>query len=558
MAIKRYPVTVRQAQKMLSGKYGHAAIESGGEEIVFALGFDLKDAGYYYRWDMLRAELSRIAQRSGPNTIILTSPDAESSEREHKIGTDEVAPQSDDPSDGSDAHGGDSTSGEVEDGLSQGGDNESESGDDATDQGGTSATGTGSGGAGNSGQGSHEIADAPSSASPQSRETKASRAVSPGDGEITSRDDGDSAGDQPGGSNGPKADGQPQSESERDMSDTPPVAETASGESHKSGAAKQETAETKAIDDKQAAQSDSDAAALTNRAKSTDDEWPSSPAKQVGEADDDTASENYRYRGVKSGGGRQASVTAKKSHGGITAEMSRAGITPGLIKQARASLARLIDGGESQSGPRWDWGEFSQRLLTHRPLQQARREEEGRPAILVLADVSGSCAGFSDVSLMVAGAVARLGVAGADVVVVSHSNGYPAEWQVNGASPAKVEWPWGQEALPWYEENLRRFHIEAVVALGDWDAEWLYHWLAEQPAVHRFVWLDNWSCNVLPPTVRRDLFQKAAKNVAADWNTPWQFSEPWSAAARRKSTYVVGCQVADDFITGLKLALKGV
>lgn len=293
---------------------------------------------------------------------------------------------------------------------------------------------------------------------------------------------------------------------------------------------------------------------LTGRANAEEsadseaDERPDGQAKESGDAD--PASENsgeYRYR-RNSGGTRQGSRVSRTERGSVCAELRAAKIDPAIARQARRALARLLEGGETESGPRYDWQEFCERLVTFRPLAPARREEEGRPAILVLADVSGSCSSFSGESVIVARAVATLGMPGADVIVVSHSNGFPEEWQVNGGKPREVGsigWDDTETALDWYERTLRRYRVEAVVALGDWDAEWLYRHLALQPAVRRFVWLDNWSCTVFGrPVSRPDKF--------SEWS-----GGDWPRAARRKATYVVGCAGAPDFVEGLRLALRG-
>lgn len=67
-----------------------------------------------------------------------------------------------------------------------------------------------------------------------------------------------------------------------------------------------------------------------------------------------------------------------------------------LRGQVRRALERLVSFGQYQDGPRLDAQEFCERLIAHRPLYPARLEEEARPAVLVLPDVSGSCAGFSN------------------------------------------------------------------------------------------------------------------------------------------------------------------
>ena len=525
----QYPITARQAQRLLSRKSYFRNYESRRRalrEISRALGLPFRDSYTSKRFALLRdtlRELSRIAQQQGPDTIILASPEARSSGESRPKGTDEVAPQSDDPGDG-DLHGGDGASGEVKNGSSEGGDYSDEAvfgiADSASgNDGGNSGAGLRSGGAPSS----------PSTRQSDAGQASDSRAET-GD-PSTACDYSDDPSSVSGGSKGLRADGQAPPESGVGMSVN--RTQEIGGAPNDNG---QNPVETGSV-----------TGSFTGRTNATEvaDERPDAQAKESGDADGDAASEKYHYRSVKkrSGGGASLSSSAKMSFGGVTAEMSGAGITLGLVRKARAALAPLIEGGETLAGPRWDWVEFTERLKTGRPLQPSRRDEEGRPAILVLADVSGSCSGFSNISLIVAQAIARLGIVGADIVVVSHSNGYPQEWQINGGKPENICLPWGEEALPWYEANLRRFNVEAVVALGDWDAEWLYRHLAELPRVRRLIWLDNYSANYMPPTPNQGFFYKRLRSA-------------WSREAMRKTTYIVGCKDADDFIGGLKLALQ--
>lgn len=572
----RYPIRVRDMQKLLSKSSAAIFLDAEMRPLVLVIrekypwAFRQEEAGGRRKIQSYVAALAVLAATLGPKHVLLSEAPAASSEspsspsdgEERKKGTDEVAPQSESPSEDSPFHGGDGASGEVEDGLSQGGEREHMS--------------QAGGSAGNAGGGSRpEGVPSPSNPSPpDDAELNSDQAATETDRQVTSVGPDTSQAEEENGfcTDQQETEGQSRPESGAAMSAGRAVPKTTGG------VGKRETGEIQALDGEMPAQADSAAGSRTGAANGPEgregaqDEGRAQPPtsehpdagelalpSNPGDESEPDSSENkgrYRYRKL-SGGGRQGSTAAKKSHGGVTAEMSQAGIGPALVKKARAALARLIDGGETQTGPRWNWTEFAVRLKTARPVYPARKEEDGRPAMLVLADVSGSCAGFSDVGLLVAQTVARLGMAGSDVIVVSHSNGHPVEWLINGDKPEMVDWSYDQDAQTWYAERLKRYDIQAVVALGDWDAEWLYHWLAELPSVRRLVWLDNWSCNVLPPTVRRDLFSRATKNDAPDFDSPWSFEEPWSPQARRKTTYVVGCQTADDFLTGLKLVLKG-
>ncbi len=474
----KYPVTVRDAQRIVERIPPY---DRRYEAVLHAL---YPGYGFYYCHTAAMAALARLAAQYGPNHILIpapVSPGAESSDRVHQIGTDEVAPQSENPSEDSRMHGGDSVSGEVEGGA-------------------------------------HRQAPAIRGEAGDEPGQLASETGNTSEGVVTN----------PGGENGQQADalGERNKVSESappTNTDTPP-----------------KTTASPVAQDTDALQ-----ATLTDRANSQEDERVGGQPKQVGEVE--TSEKLYRYRAMCGGGRGQNSTTARQTHGGITAELKQAGIEPRVVHDVRRALARLVEGGESETGPRWDWQQFSERLLTARSVYPARREEKGRPAILILADVSNSCSGFSEEALIVAKAAAQIGVAGRDVIAVAHSNGYPDAYQINSGkvTPAiPVEGAICDSIAPilkWYDDLVRKFDIQAVVVLGDWDAEWLYHHFAQSSRVRILAWLDNWSCNVMPPTLRQDIFEKLAAG--------------WEPAQRNKTRYVVGCKSATDFTRGLEIAL---
>lgn len=574
----KYPVTVRQAQKMLSraSKRNYTTpddVRQMSREICWAEGVEiplgmLTHIHSTQRW--LGPILARLARKYGPNHDILASPESPSSESSESKepearpkGTDEVRPQSDNPSEDSPFHGGDGASGEVEDGQSQG-----------QNQGGNMK---GSGGGNSTPSPTGEPSNARKVGVPTPKADVADDAgqvpdqSAPETDNVTSGEvDTNQLQDE---ANGLRADGSPERDSQAGKSALP----ASSPDEGEDGDPQGQTLANKASDG-----SDTSADALTGRANQaapegadtssnpssgqphlngvgtceTEDEgWEEGALmpKETGDVREE-ASEKGQYQYRKGGTGR-TSTQAKHSHGGVTAEMRRVGITSTLIKRARKAMARLVEGGETQTGPRYDWKEFSVRLKSYRPVTPARKEEEGRPAILILADVSGSCSGFSDKSLMVAQAVARAGIGGADIIIVAHSNGNPVEWSANGKRSQPVDVAW-DESLQWYEDVLRRFNLEVVISLGDWDAEWLYHHLTELSSVKRFIWLDNWSCSTLQVTVRGDLFKRASRNEEVTWHTPWHFQATWSPRAKAKSVYVVGCSEAEDFLKGLELGIR--
>jgi len=211
---------------------------------------------------------------------------------------------------------------------------------------------------------------------------------------------------------------------------------------------------------------------------------------------------------------------------------------PDEVRRVRAAMAQLLSFGQGETSPRWDTSELVKRLISHRPLWPARRDEEGRPSILVLPDVSGSCYAIASASLKLARAVAQLGVPGAEVVIVSHINGWPHEIQVGTSAPI-IEVSVSEEfaALTGFYQRLIKTHtVEAIVAVGDSDAEDVYRWLSSHPAISRLVWLDNSFCRRLERPRRSPLTR-------------------WPAPARQKTTHLVGCQ-KERFAEALELALR--
>lgn len=247
------------------------------------------------------------------------------------------------------------------------------------------------------------------------------------------------------------------------------------------------------------------------------------------------------YRSLRSG---RASSQSKRQHGGVNARLADYKVDPKLVARCRRSLRRLVDDGATDTGPRWDWPEFAERLLVRRPLARARREEQGRPAILLLVDMSGSCTGITNKSFPVAKAAGALGVPGADVIVVAHSNGIPFEVQVNDTPAAPVhvpanDWRAVDAATPGvYESLLSRYDLRVVIAIGDADAAWVFGLLADRPRVKRFIWIDNYG-GITPP-----------ERIIARHATGWG----WSAAAKKKTVYKTGQRTVEDFLTAIERA----
>jgi hypothetical protein len=131
-----------------------------------------------------------------------------------------------------------------------------------------------------------------------------------------------------------------------------------------------------------------------------------------------------------------------------------------------------------------------------------------------------------------------LGVPGAEVLIVSHVNGQPREIQVGTSAPiVEVSVSEDFAALTsFYQRLIKIYMVEAVVAVGDSDAEDVYRWLSSHPAISRLVWLDNSFCRRLECPKRSPLTH-------------------WPAPARQKTTRLVGCK-KERFAEALELALR--
>lgn len=205
------------------------------------------------------------------------------------------------------------------------------------------------------------------------------------------------------------------------------------------------------------------------------------------------------------------SSSANDNHGGINSSLEKAGISPKLSKECQRKLTKLISDASSETSHRRDYQEFCVRVETYRNPNPAKKEESGRPVILIMADVSGSCAGFSNESVLVAKAASKLGVAGSDVIVLSHSNGHPCELEHNGKSvdidklidskkfddnsrsSKRKRWNSGKDGF--YDKLIQKYNITVAIALGDWDASHYYYQIAVNPNCEKFIWLDNAHCS---------------------------------------------------------------
>ena len=499
----RLPLTIRDAQRMLSKSIRYTDYDEGYE-----LAHEVFMATKVFGVRRCQAYLASLAAKNGADYIIKDVENSNSSGESRPKDTNEVAPQSNNPSEDSPLHGGDGSSGEV-DNPQGGGDKTSDNEAVPRDKADPSAENT------------------PNNDNPLDNSAERAETNSVTSANRSSMQE--------------KVNGVAKTSSDEGDSNQTNIIMSVSGDA----VAKLERLE-KRHEKVHFDETDSSQDELTGRANEDEpsDARPDPQAKESGDNDRLSEKISYHYVSVKSK--RSGSRSSNHLYGGVTATLKN-GTSPKIIKQVRAAFSLLLDDGEAATGPRWDWGEFSKRLLTYRPLQPAKREEEGRPAILVLADVSGSCSGFSDRAVEVANAAAHLGVRGADVIVVAHSNGHPTELKINNDAPTTL--PYGDvfsriKTVGFYDSLIAKFNIKVSVVIGDGDAVWLYNHLINSLKLEKFIWLDNYACNYTSPTQKSITKTHYAKSLKI------------ASTEQRKTKYVYGCKSAEDFVTALKIAMR--
>jgi hypothetical protein len=277
-------------------------------------------------------------------------------------------------------------------------------------------------------------------------------------------------------------------------------------------------------------------------------EWSTVPSAAVAREED--AAVRRARRNILRQFARHASAasnTACRAYGGQFASIRARTPDPALVRQLRQIFARLAQGGETEPSARWDsrrvalkTAGYLRSWTTH-----DRRLESGRPAILVLPDVSGSMGKFAVEVAALAAAVAELGVPGADVLIVVHSNGSPIELQLNRGAAQEVRVD-DEETLGWYERLVRRYEVKLALVAADWDGEWLYRWLASRPNIERLVWLDVYCSSYGEPRTRR---------FPPKWLEGEAF-EAWKPYAH-KVRYADRCSSAADCVAALAMLTGG-
>lgn len=583
----QFPITVRQAQKIVGSLQKLGSSYSFPGEIRQALSLNS-----CHDHDAALKMLANLASKD-PNQILIDAngkPPQSTENREEgesrEKGTDEVAPTSDSPSEESEMHGGDGNSGECDspaetsspekregdqgsqgdnaqlqdttaDGGSQGqGSGESQDGgsqSDRSDRNAPQSSGCETGLSTSQGSESGGKSQAPTDQKAESSEPPSSES---GEGTATSsvreidqknsaaQADSDLRDDQNQGSESPDKDAQPSVSAKAkdnvnsDRQTEKPGDDETEGRTQKSHADNSENS---------LGENESDCVS------------PDDDTNAEAQASDDVPTHQKKWGKSftkEERGDGKLSLSNSSNNGGATASLKVAGVSPKLLKLCRQRLAALVSDSSQQHSPRRDYTEFCVRLKTYRNPQPARKEEEGRPVILLLADVSGSCASFSEESVKVAKAASKLGIQGTDILVVSHYNGTPHEMEINGEvvdvrsikakavkKTADNGCNWGNSS-GWYETLMQHYNITVCIALGDWDGSLEYAYIAQHPQCEKFIWLDNAHCSSRGTVQDRTKFalDHYAKN----------FTGIKIPVLRQKLIYRDGCKDAIAFINNIK------
>ncbi|UFP97267.1 hypothetical protein [Gloeobacter morelensis] len=487
------PLTVQQAQRLIARGNGAKRVDGDIYYPLASLLYRALGLGTASNERDIAACLDRLAALKGADYPLLTAPhsapemaETQAGGESRPKGTDKVAPQSDSPLEESEAHGGNSSSGEVPEGSFN---SPSATYHDSQSEGLPSGSPTGTG------VGHASLGESQANAhSPETGSNPTS---------------GDAAATSPDQAHCEQRPAQPGAEVSADSSFAAATAHTPSFflAPEPRDAQESQTRSAEGIA-RQTPSSD----AVGDHDTTDEDEQPQD-GKDAPEATAETPGADRPTQRKKWGapfkaaGSGQLSASGKTTHGGITASLNEARLDPTLVRRVRERLAALVGESSQEAGPRRDWPAFCTRLLTHRNPAPARREEAGRPVILVLADVSGSCASFSQPALAVARACGAFGVPGAEVLVLAHSNGCPSELELAGRPIpidryGEADGQWGADNRSWYLQLLERHSITVVIALGDWDAVAVYCQLVAHPRVERLIWLDNAYCRKKPPRNR--------------------------------------------------------
>jgi len=215
----------------------------------------------------------------------------------------------------------------------------------------------------------------------------------------------------------------------------------------------------------------------------------------------------------------------KSEHGGVFARFADVELDRAMIARARLAFRRMLLGGETKPGPRWNARAVATKTAGYLRSWTVsdRRRESGRPALLILPDVSGSMGRLS--SNVVAFAVACYGtLSEGDIVCVTHSNGEPVEYMPDMLSDMD------------YEQIIRQRNVRAIVIAADHDGEDTFFQLAH--LVPRVYWLSPFGCNQMERPRIRDTRKVLAR---------------WPDGIRQRVMYADGCGDPDSCLTALEM-----
>ena len=223
----------------------------------------------------------------------------------------------------------------------------------------------------------------------------------------------------------------------------------------------------------------------------------------------------------------ELSHVPKSSPGGVFARFTDVELDRAMIARTRRAFRRMLLGGETRPGPRWNARAIAIKSAGYlRPWTVSdRRRESGRPALLVLPDVSGSMGRLS--RNVIAFALACYGtLAEGDIVCVSHSNGEPVEYMPDRLSGVD------------YEQIIRQRNVRAIVIAADHDGEATFFQLAH--LVPRVYWLSPFGCNQMERPRIRDTRKVLAR---------------WPDAIQQRVTYAVGCGDPESCLMAMEMMI---
>ena len=222
--------------------------------------------------------------------------------------------------------------------------------------------------------------------------------------------------------------------------------------------------------------------------------------------------------------------TRHNTFGGINASAKQS-VNPDQVNKVRAILSRLINGNLTTHKVNWS------KTITNIKCKFSdtlSRIEDSRPTILICPDLSGSMASLAEPAMKVSKTVAQIGVSGADVLLVSHSNGAILNEKENAEycllnkkhlldvypDLKKDSYTKGWEML------IKKHNIQVVIWIGDEDGQEIQDEIKSLPSVTKFFKIDNSSCNTMGLTI---------------------------AENKGKYKYVYGCKDVEDIIKALNL-----